>query len=49
MPLAVVTGVSGSGKSSFVRDVFYEGMERVIDGRDINTIARKSIEGATIA
>lgn len=44
--ITMVTGVSGSGKSSFVRDVFYEGMERVIDGRDINTIACKSIEGS---
>ena len=29
--MTVVTGVSGSGKSSLVRDVFYEGMKRIID------------------
>jgi excinuclease ABC subunit A len=30
--MTVVTGVSGSGKSSLVRDVFYEGMKRILDG-----------------
>jgi excinuclease ABC subunit A len=29
--MTVVTGVSGSGKSSLVRDVFFEGMKQVID------------------
>ena len=29
--MTVVTGVSGSGKSSLVRDVFYEGMRRILD------------------
>ncbi|MDR1381460.1 MAG: excinuclease ABC subunit UvrA [Tannerella sp.] len=29
--MTVVTGVSGSGKSSLVRDVFYEGMKRLMD------------------
>ena len=29
--MTVVTGVSGSGKSSLVRDVFYEGVKRIID------------------
>ena len=29
--MTVVTGVSGSGKSSLVRDVFYEGMKRILD------------------
>ncbi|MDR2146896.1 MAG: excinuclease ABC subunit UvrA [Tannerella sp.] len=30
--MTVVTGVSGSGKSSLVRDVFYEGVKRIMDG-----------------
>jgi excinuclease ABC subunit A len=29
--MTVVTGVSGSGKSSLVRDIFYEGMKRILD------------------
>jgi excinuclease ABC subunit A len=29
--MVVVTGVSGSGKSSLVRDVFYEGMRRILE------------------
>ncbi len=29
--ITVVTGVSGSGKSSLVRDIFYEGMKRYLD------------------
>lgn len=29
--LTVVTGVSGSGKSSLVRDIFYEGVKRLLD------------------
>ncbi|MDR1335828.1 MAG: excinuclease ABC subunit UvrA, partial [Tannerella sp.] len=29
--MTVVTGVSGSGKSSLVRDVFYEGVKRLLD------------------
>ena len=35
--MTVVTGVSGSGKSSLVRDVFYEAVRRYYDGvRDIS-------------
>ena len=30
--MTVVTGVSGSGKSSLVHDVFYEGVKRLLDG-----------------
>jgi excinuclease ABC subunit A len=30
--LTVVTGVSGAGKSSLVRDLFYEGVKRILDG-----------------
>lgn len=40
--ITVVTGVSGSGKSSLVRDVFYEGVKRVIDD------AAPSVECASI-
>lgn len=29
--MTVVTGVSGSGKSSLVRDIFYEGVKRLLD------------------
>jgi excinuclease ABC subunit A len=29
--MTVVTGVSGSGKSSLVRDVFYEGVKRILE------------------
>ncbi|MDR0743034.1 MAG: excinuclease ABC subunit UvrA, partial [Tannerella sp.] len=29
--MTVVTGVSGSGKSSLVRDIFYEGVKRILD------------------
>jgi len=29
--MTVVTGVSGSGKSSLIRDVFYEGVKRLLD------------------
>jgi excinuclease ABC subunit A len=30
--MTVVTGVSGSGKSSLVRDLFYEGVKRMLNG-----------------
>ena len=43
--ITVVTGVSGSGKSSFVRDIFYEGMKRLLDGAPIDAIACDSITG----
>jgi excinuclease ABC subunit A len=33
--MTVVTGVSGSGKSSLVRDVFYRGMKQRLDGADL--------------
>jgi excinuclease ABC subunit A len=41
--MTVVTGVSGSGKSSLVRDVFYEGVKRIIDD------AAPSVECASIS
>lgn len=40
--MTVVTGVSGSGKSSLVRDVFYEGVKRILDD------APPSVECASI-
>ncbi|MDR0574199.1 MAG: excinuclease ABC subunit UvrA [Tannerella sp.] len=40
--MTVVTGVSGSGKSSLVRDIFYEGMKRILDD------APPSVECASI-
>ncbi|MDR2679442.1 MAG: excinuclease ABC subunit UvrA [Tannerella sp.] len=40
--MTVVTGVSGSGKSSLVRDIFYEGVKRIIDD------AAPSVECASI-
>ena len=43
--LTVVTGVSGSGKSSLVRDTFYEGVKRLIDGANISHIECNAIEG----
>ena len=44
--MTVVTGVSGSGKSSLVRDVFYEGMRRILEGAPHST-ACTSITGDT--
>ncbi len=35
--MTVVSGVSGSGKSSLVRDVFYEGVKRIIDNAPHST------------
>ncbi len=43
--IAVVTGVSGSGKSSLVRDVFYEGLKRLLDNAPIESIACERISG----
>ncbi|MDR2621284.1 MAG: excinuclease ABC subunit UvrA [Dysgonamonadaceae bacterium] len=37
--MTVITGVSGSGKSSLVRDVFYQGMRQRLEGRDISVQA----------
>ena len=42
--MTVVTGVSGSGKSSLVRDVLYEGMRHLLDGQPAATDCQ-SIEG----
>jgi excinuclease ABC subunit A len=37
--ITVVTGVSGSGKSSLVRDVFYRGVKQHLNGADISVQA----------
>ena len=44
--MTVVTGVSGSGKSSLVRDVFYEGVRRLLDNMS-PSVACTSITGDT--
>ncbi len=43
--LTVVTGVSGSGKSSLVRDIFYQGVKHHIDNRARFTVDCTMIEG----
>lgn len=43
--MTVVTGVSGSGKSSLVRDVFYEGMKKKLDKQPFTGIRCKEISG----
>ncbi|OAV65155.1 Excinuclease ABC subunit A [Bacteroidales bacterium Barb6] len=45
--MTVVTGVSGSGKSSLVRDIFYEGMRRVLDDAPPSGIEASGISGDT--
>lgn len=43
--LTVVSGVSGSGKSTLVRDIFYEGVKRLIDDAKLSHVECSSIEG----
>ena len=43
--MTVVTGVSGSGKSSLVRDIFYEGIKHKLDEAKALGVECKSIEG----
>lgn len=43
--MTVVTGVSGSGKSSLVRDIFYEGVKRHLDDATRLTVDCAGIEG----
>ncbi len=43
--MTVVSGVSGSGKSSLVRDIFYEGVKRYLDNADRLNVDCKSIAG----
>ena len=45
--MTVVTGVSGSGKSSLVHDVFYEGVRRMIDEASTSGIDCAALEGDT--
>lgn len=43
--ICVITGVSGSGKSSLVRDVIYESLKNVPDGMPVNPVNCASITG----
>ena len=43
--MTVVTGVSGSGKSSLVQDIFYEGLKRILDNATRLSVECGSIEG----
>lgn len=43
--MTVVSGVSGSGKSSLVRDIFYEGVKRHLDEAARLTVDCSAIEG----
>ena len=43
--MTVVTGVSGSGKSSLVRDIFYEGVKRYLDEASRLTVECSEIRG----
>lgn len=43
--LCVVSGVSGSGKSTLVKDIFYEGMRRLLDKEPLEGLACRAITG----
>ena len=43
--MTVVTGVSGSGKSSLVRGIFYEGVKRLLDDAARLSVECSGIEG----
>ncbi|MCD7937510.1 MAG: excinuclease ABC subunit UvrA [Tannerellaceae bacterium] len=43
--MTVVTGVSGSGKSSLVRDIFYEGVKHNLDNKARFTVDCSCMEG----
>lgn len=43
--MTVVSGVSGSGKSSLVRDIFYEGVKRYLDNADRLNVDCQRIAG----
>lgn len=47
--ITVVTGVSGSGKSTLVKEIFYEGVERLIDHSPLTKIACEGITGSISA
>lgn len=44
--ITVVTGVSGSGKSTLVREVFYEGLKRIMDKAPLSKISCESMTGS---
>lgn len=44
--ITVVTGVSGSGKSTLVREIFYEGVERLVNHDPLTKIACDGITGS---
>lgn len=44
--ITVVTGVSGSGKSTLVREIFYEGVSRLLDKAPLGKIACGDISGS---
>ncbi|WP_329905065.1 excinuclease ABC subunit UvrA [Porphyromonas pogonae] len=43
--ISVITGVSGSGKSTLVRDIFFEGVQRLLSGEPIGALYCKDISG----
>lgn len=43
--MTVVTGVSGSGKSSLVRDIFYEGVRKYLDNAAIQVVGGATFGG----
>lgn len=45
--MTVVTGVSGSGKSSLIRDIFYEGVRQTLDDASRLTVECSSLTGDT--
>jgi len=45
--MTVVTGVSGSGKSSLIRDIFYEGVRQTLDEASRLTVDCSSLTGDT--
>ena len=44
--ITVVTGVSGSGKSTLVREIFHEGVERLIDKAPLTKIPCRGFKGS---
>ena len=44
--MTVVTGVSGSGKSSLVRRVLYQGLKKALTGSSDSKVAYHAIEGS---
>lgn len=42
--ITVISGVSGSGKSTLIRDIFFEGVQRLIMGESLEGVSCKSIQ-----